>query len=96
MWRRTSWVAAWIGGGFLSSVEVAQVAVGSRAEEHDIGSPPDMNQPVLLEIQGIKVHGNNAKVMFDNGSTAVLVTHSFAEKARLQGRQVAYLATTVF
>ena len=77
------------------SVEIAKVAVGLRAEEHDIGSPPDMNQPVLLEVQEIQVHGNDAKVMFDNRSTAVLVTHSFAEKARLQGRQVAYWLVVV-
>ena len=44
-----------------------------------------MNQSVLLEIKAIKVHGNDAKVMFDNGSTAVLVTHSFADKTILLG-----------
>ena len=34
---------------------------------------PDINQPVLLEIQAIGVHGVTVKVMFDNGSFAALV-----------------------
>ena len=36
-----------------------------------------------------------AKVMFDNGSTAVLVTHSFAKKAGLKGIMVSYWLVVV-
>ena len=53
-------------------------------------APPDMCQPVLLEVQAIDVNGFTAKTLFDNGSTAALVTHSFAEKAGLNGRKVSY------
>ena len=52
--------------------------------------PPDSTQPVLLEIQAVKVHGLTAKIMFDNGSTCVLVTHSFAKRAGLVGVMVSY------
>ena len=69
---------------------VPKKAHSSRKKSSCTDKPPDMNQPVLLEIQSLEVHGNNAKVMFDNGSTAVLVTHSFAERAGLEGRMVAY------
>ena len=58
-------------------------------------SPPDMTQPVLLEVQSVEVHGHKAKVMFDNGSTAVLITHSFAKKAGLQGTMVTYWLVVV-
>ena len=54
-----------------------------------------MSQPVLLEVQRIRVHDVDAKVMFDKGSTAVLVTHGFAEKAGLQGEKVAYWLVVV-
>ena len=33
--------------------------------------------------------------MFDNGSTAALVTHTFAEKAKLKGRKVSYWLVVV-
>ena len=51
---------------------------------------PDINQPVLLEVQSIAVHGHTVKVMFDNGSSAALITHSFAEKAGIKGVKVEY------
>ena len=54
-----------------------------------------MTQPVLLEVQSVEVHGHKAKVMFDNGSTAVLITHSFAKKAGLQGTMVTYWLVVV-
>ena len=62
------------------SVRIANAStVGSDTQE-DTTAPPDMSQPVLLEVQRIKVHEVEAKVMFDKGSTAVLVTHGYAEK----------------
>ena len=57
--------------------------------------PPDLSQPVLLEIQDITVHNVAAKVMFDKGSTAALVTHSFAVRAGLIGSKVAYWLVVV-
>ena len=68
---------------------------GTNIAQDDTDSPPDMTQPVLLEIQAVKVHGHRAKVMFDNGSTAVLITHAFAKKAGLQGTMVTYWLVVV-
>ena len=47
-----------------------------------------MRQPVLLEVQSVRVHGLSAKIMFDNGSTAALVTHTFAKRAGFKGSMV--------
>ena len=63
--------------------------------ENRIEELPDMMQPVLLEIQSVKVHGLAAKIMFDNGSTAALVTHSFAKRAGLTGTMVTYWLVVV-
>ena len=57
--------------------------------------PPDMSQPVLLEVQAISINKVVAKVMFDNGSTAALVTHRFAQRAGLLGQKVAYWLVVV-
>ena len=51
------------------------------AMEDDLSKPPDLSQPVLLEMQNIKVYGLGCNVMWDKGSTAVIMTHSFAERA---------------
>ena len=56
----------------------------------DLSQLPDISQPVLLEIQQIKVHGVSCKTMWDNGSTAALMTHSFAEKAGITGKKVSF------
>ena len=50
---------------------------------------------MLLEVQSIEVHGSQAKVMFDNGSTAALIKHSYAEKVGLRGRKVSYWLVVV-
>ena len=50
---------------------------------------------MLLEVQKIMVHGVSAKVMFDNGSTAALVSHSYAEKAGLRGEKISYWLVVV-
>ena len=52
-------------------------------------------QPVLLEIQRFKVHGIPANLMWDNGSSAALVTHSFAKAAGLSGVMVSYWLSVV-
>ena len=57
--------------------------------------PPDVSQPVLLEVQSVGVHGFAAKIMWDNGSSAALVTHAFAQKAGLQGVMVSYWLVVV-
>ena len=49
-----------------------------------------MSLKVLLEIQKIKLHGRLVTTLFDNGSTASLVTHNFAEKVKLPGVKVKY------
>ena len=41
------------------------------------------------------VHGAMATTMFDNGSTAALVTHMFAEKVGLIGETVSYWLAVV-
>ena len=65
------------------------------AMEDDLSKPPDLSQPVLLEMQNIKVHGLGCNVMWDKGSTAVIMTHSFAERAGLQGSKVSYWLVVV-
>ena len=88
------------GISFCHKVEVKVANVYSRGTgyttvDEDTRNPPDMSCPVLLEIQAIQVHGVRAKVMFDNGSTAALVTHTFAQKAGLIGTNIAYWLAVV-
>ena len=80
------------------AVQIANTAsVDSRSDtiDDDVMGMPDMSQPVLLEVQEIKVNGVLSKVMWDNGSTAALVTHQFADKAGLQGEVVEFWLVVV-
>ena len=56
-------------------------------------------QPVLLEMQFVKTSGEStcllAKTMFDNGTTAALVSHRFADKLELKGVIVSYWLVVV-
>ena len=74
------------------TIKAASSRIGavSSMDHDDVSTLPDISQPVLLEIQNITVHDQNANVMFDKGSTAALITHRFAELAGLHGRKVAY------
>ena len=45
---------------------------------------------MLLEIQQIGVSGKIATVFFDNGSSATMATHNFAQKAGLVGTRMTY------
>ena len=74
---------------------VNPVKPGSHSQTPDTSGPPDINQPVLLEVQNTQIHGQTAKTMFDNGSTAALITHTFAEKAGLHGEKIAYWLVVV-
>ena len=48
------------------------------AEENEL---PNINQPVLLEVQAIRVDDNVvAKVIWDNGSSGFLFTHYCAKR----------------
>ena len=82
------------GVAFCHKIMVQVSNTGSFGLQQQVGEDaiglPDINQPVLLEVQKIMVHGVSAKVMFDNGSTAALVTHSYAEKAGLRGERISY------
>ena len=69
--------------------------MSTASGQDDTSNPPDINQPVLLEMQGIKVHGLVAKTMFDKGFTAALITHVFAEKAGIKGEQISYWLTVI-
>ena len=40
-----------------------------------------------MEIQEIEVHRTNIAVLFDNRSSATLVTHKFAEEVGLKGEK---------
>ena len=66
-----------------------------QLETEELVSPPDLHQPVLLEVQSVKVHGVISKLMFDNGSTTALITHAFAERLSLKGDLVAYWLAVV-
>ena len=84
------------------SVRVDKISVGTADDtsddplvdsddiSDDTNKPPGISQPVLMEIQSFKVHEVTAKVFFDNGSSAALVTHSFAQQAGLNGEIVSY------
>ena len=77
-------------------VQLASVRSAEIDPVHDdVSILPDMNQPVLLEVQEIQVHGVMVKVMWDNGSSAALITHSFAQKAGLKGEKVDFLLVVV-
>ena len=77
-------------------VEIAKAqSVGHMSKTDDTLVPPDMSQPVLLEVQAISINKVVAKVMFDNGSTAALVTHHFTQRAGLLGQKVAYWLVVV-
>lgn len=62
----------------------------SYMEKDSADCPSYSTQPVLLEIQTVKVHGLTPEVMFDNGSTCVLVTHTFARRVGLVDAMVSY------
>ena len=80
------------------AIEVASArSVGGSVNSvhNDVSQLPGISQPVLLEVQSIKVHGIHTKVMFDKGSSAALVTHTFAERAGLKGELVEYWLVVV-
>ena len=56
---------------------------------------PGLEQNVLLEIQAVEVCGHNATVLFDNGSSATLVTHTFAQRVGLKGKKITYYLRVV-
>jgi len=82
------------GVAFCHNIRVKVANTQSRKVDcspvHDDMSLPDIDQPVLLEIQAIEVHGTVVKVMFDNGSSAALITHSLAQRLGLVGEKVEY------
>ena len=59
----------------------------SAVEEEDA---PNLNQPVLLEVQVIPVEGVLGKLLWDNGSSGALITHDFAVKIGAAGEKVSY------
>ena len=62
----------------VATLDKASVnALQCSSAEKDVSNLPDLNQPVLLEVQSVSVLGVMAKIMFDNGSTAALITHLF-------------------
>ena len=66
------------------SMSVASSQLVQHSSEESCLDQPNLNQPVLLEIQLIHLKdGVWAKVMWDNGSTAALITHNFAEKIKM-------------
>ena len=86
------------GIAFCHKIHVKVASAASIVELPDADNMsrlPDLGQPVLLEVQKIKVHGQDSKVMFDKGSTAALMTHAFAEQAGLKGKEVAYWLVVV-
>ena len=56
---------------------------------------PGLESCVLLEIQTLNVLGSSCMVMFDSGSSATLVTHSFAKRIGLQCEEVSYYLRVV-
>ena len=92
LWWCPSQVTAWFWRGVLSqgACRDSQSSVSlPMSKTDDTLVPPDMSQPVLLEVQAISINKVVAKVMFDNGSTAALVTHHFAQRAGLLEQKVA-------
>ena len=73
-------------------VEVAKVHSRKAASNlvQDNMELPGIDQPVLLEVQLIRVHEEMVKVMFDNGSSTALITHGLAQRLGLQGEKVEY------
>ena len=83
------------GVAFCHAQVVMAEGTGEDPAHDDVQNLPDMNQPVLLEIQAIKIHNVMAKLMWDGGSSGALVTHSFAQLAGLKGEKVAYWLVVV-
>ena len=68
------------------TVDRSQNNNGDAQLGHDnLDKLPDLLHPILLEIQSVGVHREAVKTMFNNGSTACLVTHSFLDRAGLKG-----------
>ena len=78
-----------------TSVKFARSICSGKSEGNEVERLPDLNQPVLLEIQDIKIHGVMAKTMWDNGSTGAMITHKYAERAGLTGERVSYWLVVV-
>jgi len=84
------------GVAFCHKTQVVMAkGTGENSVHDDVDGVPDINQPVLLEVQAIMVHKVLAKLMWDGGSSGALVTHSFAEQAGLKGEKVAYWLVVV-
>ena len=45
-----------------------------RSAVEVLEGPPEVSQPILLEVQSVGVHVIAAKIMWDNGSSAALVS----------------------
>ena len=79
----------------VTAVNAHTIADNAGVSSDDLETPPDLNQPVLLEVQHVPVSGTMSKIMFDNGCSVAIVTHSFASKANLQGKAVSYWLAVV-
>ena len=84
------------GVAFCHKTQVV-MAKGTKVDavHDDVDGVPDINQPVLLEVQAIMINKVLAKLMWDGGSSGALITHSFAEQAGLRGEKVAYWLVVV-
>ena len=67
----------------LSSAAHSSINNG-KAEDHSL------DNAVLLEIQYVPINGTNVIVFYENGQTASLCTHTFAEKAGIAGKTIDY------
>ena len=74
---------------------VAAVRTGRDHVHDDVDGLPALNQPVLLEVQAVRVHNQLSKLMWDGGSSGALVTHDFAVKAGISGEKIAYWLVVV-
>ena len=84
------------GVAFCHKTKVVAAEETVHADNHDeVRDLPALNQPVLLEVQAVTVHNVTSKLMWDGGSSGALVTHSFAERAGLKGREIAYWLVVV-
>ena len=77
-----------------TAIKVSHTNYSNTEDKHAAGIP-DLNRPVLLEMQVIQLNGIDTNTMWDNGSTGALVTHRYAEKAGLKGERVLYWLVVV-
>ena len=85
------------GSRYCSTAGIMTTSTGKKAKKQE--TEDEGCSPVLLEIQKVPLTVNGTThetvMFFDNGSTATICTHKWAQKAGIKGTEVVYFLRVV-